>query len=125
MTEEEPEKIPTEQKRGGVWITIGEVQYRIPPLGFLDVQELQAEIEGLQSIAGIPSREQMQTVVKITHAAIRRNYPSLSFEAVGQMLDLGNFQPILFAVLTVSGFERSAAPKGEAPASTGPESMPH
>lgn len=106
-------------KRGGEWVTLGEEAYRIPPLGFRAVQELQDEVQGLASIGQRPTPEQMGTVSRIVHAAMVRNYPDLTVEEVDDMLDLGNYQEVLGAVLSIAGFKKAGAGPGEPTASVG------
>jgi len=114
-------RVQPKGKRGGQWVTIGDEAYRIPPLGFLQIQEFGEDVASLDKIEGNrPSNEQMQTIFRIVHAAMSRNYPDLTVEEVADMIDLGNYTQILIVVLAISGFEkRSAAPQGETAASTG------
>lgn len=109
-------RIPTEKSRGGQWIEFGDEAYRIPPLGFLAIQELGEEIKTLDGIRGMPTAVQMNTIVDIVHAAIKRNYPSLPREEVVEMLDIGNFSRALGQVLQIAGFtdEKGGAESGEA-----------
>lgn len=115
-----PVRVQPELKRGGRWVTIGDEQYRIPPLAFTAVQELQDEVAGLAQIGLRPTPAQMGTVAKIVQSAMARNYPSMTVEQVNLMLDLGNYQDVLGAVLAVAGFEKAeGGGSGEARASTG------
>lgn len=119
-------RVPPKGKRGGQWVTIGEESYRIPPLGFMQIQEFSDDVKSLDQIEGSrPSNEQMHTIFRIVHAAMSRNYPDLKVEEVADMIDLGNYTQILIVVLAIAGFEkRSVAPKGETAASTGTASTP-
>lgn len=114
MSEQQPmngaPRIPVPGKdRGGKWVDFGDEAYRVPALGLLAIQELGADIESLQMVGRIPNLEQMRTVVRIVHAALRRNYPQLTEEDVGDMLDIGNFQDVLGTVFAISGFVKGAA----------------
>lgn len=120
IDDDAPQKVQPQGKRGGQWITIGTEQYRIPPLAFSAVQELQDEVIGLASMGDRPTPDQMGTVAKIVQSAMARNYPAITTEEVNGMLDLGNYQAVLGAVLAVAGFTKEAADvSGEAKASTG------
>ena len=121
----EPSRIPPVRKRGGVWVEICEDEYRIAPLGLLDLQELQPKIDLIQTIVGAPTAEQFSAMVDIVSTAMRRNY-DIERDAVAAMFDLSNFQRILYATLNVAGLERrETPPEGETVASIGPASMPH
>lgn len=120
IDDDTPQKVQPQGKRGGQWITIGTEQYRIPPLAFLAVQELQDEVAGLAQMGARPTPDQMGTVAKIVQSAMARNYPEITTEEVNGMLDLGNYQAVLGAVLAVAGFTKEAGEgSGEAGASTG------
>jgi len=126
--QEAPRKVPPEKNRGGQWIPFGDEQYRVPPLGFRSIVELQDDVKSLAGIAGrMPTQTEMQTIAGVVHAAMRRNYPSLTVDDVMDMIDIGNYRQLLDAVMNVSGFQRQpegAPSSGEAPASTGTASTP-
>lgn len=113
-----PTRVPPTGKRGGVWVTLGDEQYRIPPIAFIVVQEMQDDI---QKLAGLergepPSPAQMAIVQGLVLAAIKRNYPEITGPQVSDMIDVANYLPVLNAVLGVSGYVRRPAALGE----TGP-----
>jgi hypothetical protein len=116
-------RVEPEGKRGGEWVTFGLESYRVPPLGFRAVQELAADIESLSKMGKRPTVAQMRVVASIAHAAMARNYPKLTVDEVLDMLDMGNWQRVLSAVLLISGFEKGGAAPGEAVSPpTGPPS---
>lgn len=126
--DEAPRVAPT-GKRGGQWVHIGDAQYRVPPLGLLQIQDLEADVEVLKSMdtkGGLPSHAQMKAACNIVHAAISRNYPDMKATDVEGMLDLGNFWDVIKACLTISGFKpgKESAGSGETAASTGTASTP-
>ncbi len=110
-------RVEPEKNRGGVWVKFGDEEYKVPALGFGALRDLQDNVGKLVGVQnGRPSEEQMNAVIDIVHAALKRNYPSLNRQDVDDMLDIENFQPILEAVLKVS---LSARPQsGEAQASS-------
>jgi len=113
QTEEVVLRIQPENSKGGVWVAMGLEEYRIPPLGFGAIRELQDRLSALQGMTSMPSESQMAVVSEIVLMAMKRNYPSITLEEVMDKLDLGNFQAVFNAVLGQSGY-REAAP-GEAP----------
>ena len=86
-------------RRGGEWITLGLDEYRIPPLGFRELQDLAGDIQAVAQIGEKPTLAQMRGVAGIAHAAIKRNYPAMTVDEVLDALDLGNYQAVLGAVL--------------------------
>lgn len=109
---EEVTRIQPAKQRGGIWVTLGLEEYRIPPLGFRAIQDLQDRIGLLKGLSGVPSKEQMDLVVEIVFLAMQRNYPEMTLEGVSDMIDLSNFASVLNAVMNNSGFR--SAPSGEA-----------
>jgi hypothetical protein len=105
MTQDQIKRVEPEKNRGGEWVTLGDEQYKIPPLAFRDLRNLAEEVQGLKSMGAVPTEAQMETVEKIIHAAFHRNYPSMKLEDVRDMLDVGNYELVLTAALSVSGFK--------------------
>lgn len=113
-------RVEPEKNRGGTWINFGTEQYRVPALAFRSIQDLQDRIASMAGAEGVPTAAQMDTVLDVVHAAMRRNYPSLSREEIADMVDLENYQEVLSAVLNMSGFQaKEGGASGEAQASTG------
>ena len=120
MSDDAPKRIQPEKTRGGEWVTLGDEQYRIPPLSFRAVQELQDDVASLSQMGARPTPEQMGVVIRIVHSAMSRNYPSITPEQIDEMLDMGNYQDVLGAVLAIAGFkQKGRAETGEAMASAG------
>jgi hypothetical protein len=82
--------------------------YLLPPLALGDLQLLQERLAKL-SDDGALHPASVGTVLAATHAALRRNYPDLTLEAVGQLVDVGNLFEVIDAVMDVSGVKRKAA----------------
>jgi hypothetical protein len=108
-------RIEPEKNRGGIWVQLGDEEYRIPPLGFLALQEIQDKVKELAVMGAFPSQDQMKIIMEIIHASFKRNYPSLKLEDLAELIDVANFQSVLEAVLKVSGFVK-VSPLGEAQA---------
>lgn len=94
----------------GAKIKMGGVEYIVPALNLKRLRALSPKIDNLQAGRGTPD-EQMDATVEIIHAALSRNYPSLSIETVEDGVDLSNVQSILMAVLGASGL--TSGEKGE------------
>lgn len=92
--------------RGGEWVALGGEEYKIPPLNFRALRELQSRLAAIGSIQGIPTETQMMTVVEVVHAALKRNYPDITVELVEDLVDVGNMMTVFTAVLRVAGMER-------------------
>jgi len=110
--QEKATRIQPTGNRGGVWVTMGAEEYRIPPLGFGALKELQSRMSSIQGMTGLPNEEQMSVVAEIVVLAMKRNYPDITLEEVLDKLDLGNFRAVFDAVLASSGYRR--AESGEA-----------
>lgn len=109
--EEAINRIPPANDRGGVWVQIGMEEYRIPPLGFGAIRELEESLPLLNGMSGFPTEQQMDVVAKIIHLAMKRNYPDMTQQQVFDCLDLGNYRAIFDAVMALSGYK--AAGPGE------------
>lgn len=121
-TQEGPVRVVPTGKRGGVWITLGDEQYRVAPLGLgtLRDPDFGSVLTSLGSIRGLPTPAQIDNAITFLHAALIRNYPAMTNAEVEAMIDLGNLQEILSATLGVSGFKPNGEKvSGEATASTG------
>lgn len=113
-------RIEPKRSRGGEWVVFGDEEYRVPPLAFRALQELADEVAGLQAMGAKPTVEQMTTIEKIVHSALSRNYPEMTLAEVSDMLDVGNYEKVLGAALSIAGFTRAKeGSPGETGASTG------
>lgn len=113
VDDEEITRYVPSTKRGGTWVRLGLEEFRIPPLGFLDIQELTGDVETLRKVEGAPTPEQWKSVHQIVWAAMKRNYPGLKLDDVQERIDMGNWLQTINAVLGISGYERGAAKPGE------------
>jgi hypothetical protein len=112
--------VQPERNRGGKWVPFGSERYLVPPLSLLAVQQLADDVESLSTMTNRPTPEQMGVVIGIVHAAMKRNYPSMTPDDLGEMIDLGNWQEVMAAVLMISGYDKKGdRPSGETVAPTG------
>ena len=94
--------------KGGNWVTLGEVQYKVAPLNFKALRELGGTLGLLREMTPgeMPSTAHVTALVAVAHASLRRNYPSITEDEVADVLDFGNFSEALSSVLGVSGLRK-------------------
>jgi hypothetical protein len=98
--------------KGGQWVRMGDVEYKVAPLNFKGLRELGAQLAMLKDVAPgtMPNAEQVTALCAIAHAALKRNYPEMTVDEVEDRLDFGNFGPVLSAVIGVSGLKKEGEP---------------
>ena len=103
-------------KHAGIKIVLGGDEYIVPPIAIGALEQLQDRIT--QYTGNPMGSGQAGTVIDCAHAALKRNYPDLTREAVADMIDVGNMAEVFEAVMDVSGVRRKAkeGESGEAPA---------
>jgi hypothetical protein len=87
----------------GISVEMAGQTFVVPPLTFRQIRELQPVIQKVATIDGVPTSEHVTGIAEIVRAALGRNYPELTTEAVEDLLDMGNFNAVLLAVLRGSG----------------------
>ena len=92
------------------------VTYIIPALSLRQVQALQ---DRLAAYTGAVDAESIELVLDTVQAALSRNYPELSRDAIADMVDLGNMSEIMQAVMGASGMVDVAPGEAKAMGSTG------
>lgn len=106
---------PHDEECDGVWVKLsGRREYLVPALNFRALKKFQSKIGGMAAIEGAPNEEQMDTILEIAHAALKRNYPTITVEQLTDMIDMANFLPLFMAIVNTSGLERGDAKPGEA-----------
>lgn len=110
----------------GTTLNMGGRDFTIAPLTLRALRELTPQLEALTTMRldEMPKPEQLGAVVDVVWSAVKRNHQEITREQVEEMLDLGNLQPAIEAVMGTSGIRRRAV-EGEAPSSggsTGPAS---
>ena len=87
----------------------------VPPLTLNALQQLR---ERINKFTGSIDEENLNTVVDAAHSALKRNYPDITRERVGELIDLGNMIEVFESVMDVGGLRRKAREKepGEASA---------
>lgn len=100
----------------GILFPFGSEDLVVPPLALGDLELLQERLAAMQLDA--MNRESMGTIIDATHAALQRNYPALTREAVGRLIDLGNMADVIQCVMDISGVKRKSleSEQGKVPA---------
>lgn len=100
----------------GIAITMGGREWVVPPLTLGQLRRLMPKVRQLSEIGAQMGETQIAVLVEIVAAALQRNYPDATAEAVENLLDLGNAGVVLNAVLTGSGLTPPVPSPGEAAA---------
>lgn len=98
----------------GAKVTLAGTEYTVPPLNLKALRTLMPQIGLLSAFA--MSDAHVDAAIKVLHAAMVRNYPAMSEDDVADLIDLGNLQVVIEAVMNVSGLAKGAQPSVEAPA---------
>jgi hypothetical protein len=110
----------------GVKIVLGESEYIVPPLSLGQLRRFKDEfkkVDDARKAATSLGDDQFFAVLDgsmpIILAALQRNYPSLTQEVLDNVIDIGNFQDVMQAVMAASGLKRVAPGENRpVPAST-------
>lgn len=89
----------------GLILDLGGIRYEVPPLALGDLERLQDRLSAYQG--GIDPAS-ISLVLDTAHAALRRNYPEMTRDQVGTLVDLGNMAEVFDAVMDISGLKRRA-----------------
>jgi hypothetical protein len=104
----------------------------IPPLAFGALERMRERLNAIPTLQATDPEAQT-AIVDAVHAALKRNYPDLTRDEVGDLLDVGNMFDVYTCVMDVGGMKRRQvgaereAARGNAPAespSTGAGSSP-
>lgn len=106
----------------GVQVTFADgTLLTVPPLNLAALESLQ---DRLSKFAGGMDKESIALVVDAALAALHRNYPEITRERlVNDLLDVGNFQEVMEAVMDVSGLKRKEQEKALGEARAGMPSL--
>jgi hypothetical protein len=98
----------------GVSVTMGGQEWTVPPLTLGQLRRLMPLVKQLTEIGAQMGESQIAAVVEIVTAALQRNYPDLTTDAVEEVLDLGNSAQVLHVVLIGSGLRERLPGEGRA-----------
>lgn len=93
---------PTKVK--GIPVEMGGTTFIVPPLSLGALDQLQDRLE--KFTGDIRDGSQMATMLDAAHASLKRNYPDITREEVGEMVDLENMARVMEAIMDVSGLKR-------------------
>jgi len=92
----------------GQKLKLGETEYVVPPLNLKAMRRLLPAISKLKPV-GLPSDEDISTIVEVVRSALVRNYPDITLETVEEGIDMGNLAAALGVVLGQSGLAQGNA----------------
>jgi hypothetical protein len=100
MPQNEPGEVIT-PKFPGVDVTLGGQVRVVPALSINQVKAWHTRLTklNLEEADGIPSEESLETIIGVVHAALTRNYSSMTLEEVQDLIDLGNLTELFDAVV--------------------------
>jgi hypothetical protein len=94
----------------GVKIAMGGAEWIVPPLTLGMMRRLLPQVMRLKDFGAAMGGEEIEVIVELVTAAMRRNYPDITPDKVEELLDLGNARSVVEAILFGSGLK----PAGEA-----------
>jgi hypothetical protein len=93
-------------KYEGVRITLGQQEYIVPALTIRQMRELTSELADLKGIGAEPTSDEITSMLRIVLAAISRNYPDMTIDALEDAIDLNSLAVVMQAITGQSGLER-------------------
>lgn len=102
----------------GISIELGGEQYVVPPIALGALEQLQSRLAGFSG--DVSDAAQVSTVIDAAHAALRRNYPQLTRDAVADLIDVSNMAEVFEAVMDISGLKRRSHEEKRQPGETQP-----
>lgn len=104
----------SDTKYDGIPVKLGDKEFIVPSLSVNAARKYWPNILDLNNgltIDQFPSR--LEFILNIVHAAISRNYPEMTVEELGELIDTKNAGEILMAVVEATGFIRSKRSRNE------------
>lgn len=109
----------------GVTIVLGGLSLVVPPMSLGALEQMQ---DRLTSFAGEFDKASVSTAIDSLHLCLKRNYPEMSREEVADLIDVGNTNDIMLAVMDANGYRRKSQEAEQSgnpqPPLTGGTSMP-
>ena len=96
----------------GVTVSMGGNDWVVPPLTMGQLRRLLPQVKKLAAIGATMDEDEIQILLEVVAAALQRNYPDMCPDRVADLVDLGNAQQVVVAILAGSGLR----PVGEAAA---------
>src|SRR5208282_49465 len=90
----------------GEAVRLGGVEYILPSLSVNQAKKHWEKIRGLNDGVTLDNvMDKHLDAVKVIHAALSRNYPDMTAEEVGDLVDLNNMRKLLMIVAATSGIK--------------------
>jgi hypothetical protein len=114
----------TEPRYEGVALRMGGREWIVPALNLRQLKRLAPRFallagahprSGGKGVGAGMTEEQIEALIEISHAALSRNYPTLTQEQVSELVDLGNAAPLMRAIVGASGLAPASTHDGTAP----------
>jgi restriction endonuclease Mrr len=110
------------ERYGGVIFAVGKKEWMFAPLSIAAVKRFQKKVNDVTS-GKIPQEEQMDVMLEVIGASLRRNYPDLTQELIEDVvIDSTNMRQLFDTVLVASGFKKQAISAGKPEAGSSPTS---
>jgi hypothetical protein len=98
----------------GTTIILGDREWLVPPLSLAQLQHFLPRVQELNAAAAAGpaglGAEQLAVLVEVVTAAMQRNYPEITTDQVGNLLDLGNAPTVLAATLAAARLTSATEP---------------
>jgi hypothetical protein len=85
----------------GVKLVLGDTEYTVPPLPFNAIKKHKAFLDRAMQgkIDQATIADDLESMADVVYLALRRNYPELTAERLGEQLDLRNVQAAFVATI--------------------------
>ncbi len=77
----------------------------VPPLSLTALEKFNAQLSALPELAATDPKA-IGTILELAHQTLRRNYPEMSRDEVGDLIDLGNMAELYACLMDVGGLRR-------------------
>ena len=111
----------------GITMNLGGREFVIPPLNLARIKKLQDDLAILATMpmdAASFEPQQLEACITIVHTALTRNYPSMTRDEVEDIIDMGNMEKVMLAVMGQSGFTQGEVGPVTGSPLTGTQSTP-
>lgn len=112
-------EVITTPRHDGLVVRMGGRDYVVPPLTLAQLRKYEEDLRKVRDITPFSPLAEVEPAIRVIHAAMTRNYPDLTQEALEDILDLGNVMPAFLAVCAMSGLERTGEGVAEGEAQAG------
>lgn len=81
----------------GKKIKLKGIDFIIPSLTPIQVKRLRPTID--KKLSGSDSDAKFEALLIVAHAALSRNYPNIKIEEVAELIDMGNVNVVMMAIM--------------------------